>query len=327
MKATSDRTSDSNGSLREYSKHFFNANSETVKAEACAQNSNTGIVVSHVKIRHIRKACEFAFLRGDVVMIHGRASKSHPVGVISKVFHILEVLESSPAGLRLQEISIQTQINKSTAYRLLTHMESEGYLFRDESGAYLIGPRFLRLGSGPAYHMTLRKISRPVLQILRDTTGETVNLGILVGQDVFYVDVVQSRHSFRMASRIGMFRPLYCTAMGKTLACMVPPVERERLLSSLQFRPRTLNTITQLSKFKAELLEVRERGYAVDHEEAELGARCISAPIAIYGGKLAAAISVSGPTVRMPRESTRSFANAVQSAALTIATRLDKSGQ
>src|SRR5713226_3098380 len=216
---------------------------------------------SHALPRQWREPPKSRVSKGGSPMIRTRECRSSPVGVISKVLRILEALNASPAGLRLNEIAEKTAIHKSTAYRFLAHLENEAYLFRDESGAYLVGPRLVRLGSGSTYQMTLRKICRPVLQDLRNTTGETVNLGILDGQDVFYVDVVQSHHPFRMASRIGTSRPLYCTAMGKALAALLPATEKERVLSSLRFERFTPHTITHLAQLKEELLKTEKRGY------------------------------------------------------------------
>jgi IclR family acetate operon transcriptional repressor len=259
-------------------------------------------------------------------MIRVRDPKSSPVGVISKVLRILEALNASPAGLRLNEIAEKTAIHKSTAYRFLAHLESEAYLFRDDSGAYLVGPRLVCLGSGSTYQMTLRKICRPVLQDLRNVTGETVNLGILDGQDVFYVDVVQSRHPFRMASRIGITRPLYCTAMGKMLAALLPTHEKERVLGSLRFERFTPHTMTQLAQLQEDLTKTQRRGYALDDEEATLGARCVSAPILLDANGPAAAVSVAGPTARISRDRIPLFADAVQKAAGAISARLSGSG-
>ena len=83
-------------------------------------------------------------------MIRARESKSAPVGVVGKVLRILEALDASPTGLQLREISQQTSLNKSTAYRFVAHLESEGYLFRDDTGAYIVGPKLARLGAGIA---------------------------------------------------------------------------------------------------------------------------------------------------------------------------------
>src|SRR5438094_378642 len=112
-------------------------------------------------------------------MIRARESKSAPVGVVGKVLRILEALDAAPTGLQLREISQQTSLNKSTAYRFVAHLESEGYLFRDDTGAYIVGPKLARLGAGIAYHATLRKVSRPVLTQLSKETTETVNLAVL----------------------------------------------------------------------------------------------------------------------------------------------------
>ena len=252
-----------------------------------------------------------------------RASKSAPVGVISKVLRILEALSASPNGLRLRDIADQTAINKSTAYRFLAHLELERYLYRDELGAYTVGPRLVRLGSGISYQSTLRRISHPVLQELREVTGETVNLGILDGQDVFYLDVVQSSHPFRMASHAGMWRPLYCTSLGKALAAFLSNAEREHVLRSLRFERFTRHTITRISQLQRELLKTRNRGYAVDDEEATLGARCVGAPIAVERGNVVGAVSISGPTARIPRAKIAAYARLVIAATRKISLHLD----
>jgi DNA-binding IclR family transcriptional regulator len=251
-----------------------------------------------------------------------RASKSAPVGVVSKVLRILEALNASPTGLQLKDIAEQTAINKSTAYRFLAHLEAERYLYRDDFGAYMVGPKLVRLGSGISYQTTLRKISRPILQDLWKVTTETVNLGILDGQDVFYLDVVQSPHPFRMASHVGTWRPLYCTSMGKALAAFLSTTEKDHVLSSLRFERFTPHTITSLSRFRKELERTKQRGYALDDEEATLGARCVGAPVLLEGGKVAAAISVAGPITRIAREKIPAYARAVLAAARAISRHL-----
>src|SRR5690348_4201587 len=94
------------------------------------------------------------------------------------------MLHDSPAGLQLKEVAEKTAINKSTAYRVLAHLEHKGYVFRDSAGAYAIGVRLARLGSGASYQTTMRKISRPVLEELARITGETVSLAVLEGREV-----------------------------------------------------------------------------------------------------------------------------------------------
>jgi IclR family KDG regulon transcriptional repressor len=258
-------------------------------------------------------------------MIPARNAKSAPVGVIGKILRIFEALKVSPAGLSLRDISLQTGLNKSTAYRFLAHLERERYLFRDEAGFYVVGPKLIGLASGATYQTVLRKVCRPILQRLWRMTDETVNLGILDGQQVYYLDVLQSPHPFRMASHPGSWRPVYCTAMGKALSAYLPPDEKEHVLSTLRFERFTPHTIAQLPKMRKELEKIRQAGYAIDDEEAIQGARCVAAPILLENGKAAAALSVSGPTTRIDRAKIPLFVAAVREAARAISVRLGAS--
>jgi DNA-binding IclR family transcriptional regulator len=110
--------------------------------------------------------------------------------------------------------------------------------------------------------------------------------------------------------------------MGKALAAFLSTTEKEHVLSSLQFERLTPHTITRLSRFRKELEKIRERGYALDDEEATLGARCVGAPI-LLEGKVAAAISIAGPTTRIARERIPFYVRAVVAAAQAISRQLD----
>lgn len=250
--------------------------------------------------------------------MHSRETKSAPVGVVSKVLRILETLDVSPNGLQLRQIATQTSIHKSTAYRFLAHLENDGYLYRDEEGAYIIAPKLARLGSGIPYHATIRKVSRPILQSIWKTTGETVNLGVMEGFDVLYLDVLESAHQFRLVSEVGVRRPMNCTALGKAILAFLPLEERDEIFSALEFKRFTRHTIRDLSHLKSELAKARKAGHAVDEQETVLGARCVAAPIMDQSGKVTGAISVSGPVTRVTRNRAQSHALVVKEGARRI---------
>ena len=258
-------------------------------------------------------------------MIRSRESKSAPVGVVGKVLRILEALDASPAGLQLREIAQQTRVNKSTAYRFVAHLQSKGYLLRDEAGAYVVAPKLARLGAGIAYHATLRKVSRPMALALSNDTKETVNLGVLDGHEVLYLDVIESPHSFRMASQPGMHRPVNCTALGKALLAFLPAEQREEILPLLTFERATPRTISNLARLRKELALAVQQGYAIDDQETDMGARCVAAPILDESGNVAAAISVSGPITRIGRDRIHAYAQAVRKAARAISAQLGHS--
>ena len=258
-------------------------------------------------------------------MIRARQSKSAPVGVVGKVLRILETLDSSATGLQLRQIAQQTGIHKSTAYRFLAHLEGAGYLFRDDGGAYVIGPRLAHLGAGVSFHATLRKVSRPALQKVWRTTKETVNLAVVDGHEILYLDVIESAHMFRMGSQVGARRALNCTALGKTVLAFLPAEQRDEMLASVTFERITSHTIPDAARLRKELAKILRQGFALDDQEAVLGARCVAAPILDDSGKIVAALSVSGPITRISREKIPSFVTSVKSAARDISSRLNRS--
>lgn len=256
-------------------------------------------------------------------MIRARESKSAPVGVVGKVLRILEALDVASDGLQLKDIARQTSVNKATAYRFLAHLENEGYLFRDDGGAYLVGPKLARLGSGTSYHVTLRKIARPLLLDLWNSTKETVNLAVLEGQEVVYLDVLESPHTFRFVSKVGSRRPVHSTALGKAILAHLPTEEeKEELLSGLKFERFTAHTLVNRARLKKDLLRIARCGYALDDQEVSLGARCVSAPIFDVSGRVAAATSISGPVTRIGRSQIPMLARTVMDAARKISEQL-----
>lgn len=251
--------------------------------------------------------------------IRSKKNKSAPVGVIGKVLRILELLDRYPAGLELKDIAERTRINKSTAHRFLSHLEAESYLLRDARGTFILGPKIVRMGRGVSFEATLCKISRPTLENLLKTTSETVNLGILEGSNVLYLDVLESPHRFSVVSRVGMHGPVYCTALGKAiLANMDDGPKREEILASIAFEANTPHTLMSIARLKKDLVHTRERGFSHDDEEAFVGARCIGAPIFGTDEAVVGAISVSGPTSRVSRERLAFYSAQVRQAAQDI---------
>ena len=255
-----------------------------------------------------------------------RQSNPAPVGVLTKVLSIFELLDHSPGGLQLRYIAEQTKLNKSTAYRFLAHLQKAGYLVRDMTGAYLLGPRLVRLGSGSTYQSTIRKVSRPILETLWHESGETVNLGVLDGREILYLEVLESPHNFRLVSQVGMRRPMHCTGLGKAILAWQPASFRDELLAVTKLEKLTPHSITRPAELIADLGRIQRRGYAVDNEEVELGARCVAAPVLDSSGFVAAGISVSGPVTRMSRTRTNEIANAVKHAAVEISQQLGYTG-
>jgi DNA-binding IclR family transcriptional regulator len=245
--------------------------------------------------------------------------KSKPIGVLTKTFRILEDLRT--AALTLKEISEQTKINKSTALRILAHLESEAYVERDAEGRYRLAGLMLQLGSRSRHEVNLRDASGPPLRELWRLTQETVNLGILEGLEVVYLESLESPQSFRLVAEAGTRAVAYRTALGKAILAHLPAEEAAARIDAFAYQPYTPKTIVSAAQLREELDRVRREGYAMDDEESVLGVRCLAVAVLNHEHRPIAGISISGPISRMADARLPEFAAAIRTAAWQTAAR------
>lgn len=241
--------------------------------------------------------------------------------VVKPVFKALQVLVAlgdEPSPLTLTEICHRVRLPKTTVFRYLQTLAATGFVRHDrEQDVYHLGPRLFELGRSAGRQLRIRDVALPVMVELRDRFNETVNLGILDGLDVVYVEMVESRHALRMQATLGGRDPAYSTSLGKAILSCLPESERRRHLPA-RLTPRTVHTVKTKAALMQALEEVRALGYAVDEQENEDGARCVGAPIFEYPGRVVAAISVAAPTARLRREMIPTIASAVMESAALI---------
>jgi IclR family acetate operon transcriptional repressor len=213
---------------------------------------------------------------------------------VERVVSVLNVLQEYVDGISLVELSRAVNLPKASAFRYLWTLEKHKYVERDRTGHYRLGIGFIGMQSRDI--KVLQERARPWLEKLRDLTSETANLGVLVGDHVIYLDIVESQRGVRMARSNGDRDPLYCTALGKAIAAQLPEDQVREILGHAELTQHTTNTITNVDDYLSELGKVRRRGYAVDDGENDVDGRCVAAPI--LGSR--AAISISAPATRFP---------------------------
>jgi DNA-binding IclR family transcriptional regulator len=229
------------------------------------------------------------------------ARRRYTVDAAAKALDLLGTFSLRESRLSLAELAGRTGIPRPTAFRLLTTLEQSGFVAK-AGGGYQLGIKCFILGNVVAATLDLREKARRHLEELRDTTGETVHLAVLEAWHVVYLERLQSPHPIGfMRSRIGAVVPAYCTSLGKTLLAFAPPAGVEAWLRTQTLKALTPDTITSSRKLMKGLRTIRERGYAIDEQEHEVGVRCVAAPIFSHSGQVVAAISVAGPAERMPR--------------------------
>jgi IclR family pca regulon transcriptional regulator len=210
---------------------------------------------------------------------------------------ILSSFTSVRPLLGVSELAREVGLNRSTTHRYISTLAALGYLQQDTlTKKYRLGPRVVDLGFSAINSMELREISAPHLQRLSDETGHTVNMAILDGADILYIERCRSsgrgQREIDLNLHVGSRLPAYCTSLGKVLLAYLPPEELEELLSHVQFVKRGPNTLTQRG-LVAELARVRAAGLAVNNEELAYGLRSIAAPIRGQNGQAVAAINLA----------------------------------
>lgn len=217
---------------------------------------------------------------------------------VDRVVTVLELLAEAPDGLRVTDVAHALDVHKATASRLLATLSARRVLDRDVSGRYRLGPAFLRFAASALTGLEMVSQARPDLEVLSRRTGETVNLAILEGTEVVYVDQVTGDHAIVAGNWVGRRSPAHCSSSGKVLLAFGDERVRERVLAG-HLERRASNTITNPGRLRASLVEVRRRGYARSVSELEDGLTTVAAPV-LARGELVAAVSVSGPSFRLP---------------------------
>jgi IclR family transcriptional regulator, acetate operon repressor len=222
---------------------------------------------------------------------------SGTVQSVDRALALLEALAAAEAPVGVGLLAARTGLPQGTAHRLLQGLQARGYVRHDASRKYSVGSAALLLGD--AAQRSLARSARPYLAELVEASGETANLAVLEGDDVVYVAQVSSPHTLRMFAEVGRHVPPHSTAVGKVLLAALP---RDRALSILRrtgLPRRTPSTITSIDAFCLELDRVRERGWAADDEEQEIGVRCVAVPVGGHqSAPVVAAVSLSGPAER-----------------------------
>lgn len=252
-----------------------------------------------------------------------RLTEKGIVQSIDRALSILEVLSDYSEGLGVTEISEQVNLHKSTVYRLLTTLIYKGYVVQDaETNKYGITLKLFELGSKKVESMDLLSVSKEYTKKLMESVNEVVHLVVREGSEIVYIDKVEANNTIMMASTIGKRSPMYCTSVGKAILAHLPEKKVKEIWDNSKIVKYTDYTITNFEELKTELEDIRQKGYAVDNEENEIGVRCIGVPIFNRHGKVEAAISISGPAIRVTESKISNFSIKVMNTASLISREL-----
>lgn len=223
------------------------------------------------------------------------------------------------------EISQQLELSPSTTFRMVSTLAYYRYVRRDKkTNQYQLGLACLELAQAYLVSNDVRMVALPELEALRDETKETIHLAVLDKMEIVYLEKLSGLHAIGiMSSHIGGRAPAYCTAVGKILLAYQEQDKIREYYSSHGLFPFTNATIVDLDLLMKELFNIKQQGFAFDRGEHEHEVRCIATPIFDLNSQVEAAISISGPSIRMdPLEENHVMIARVRQTALNISHQL-----
>jgi DNA-binding IclR family transcriptional regulator len=251
--------------------------------------------------------------------------KVDTVQSVERAMAVLRELALEPE-MGVRELSVRLGLGKSTVHRLLATLKTERFVEQNASEKYRLGMKLFEYGHVVLGRLEIRKEALPEMEKLAATTGETVNLGILDGFDVVHIERIDSTEPLSTGMKVGRRSPAHCLGLGKAIMANLPPAEREALLNDSGFRGSlrkyTDTTIADADELRGHLDAVRRQGFAIDEQEYFLGARCVAVPVFNHTGRVVAAVSVVGPTVRLTVDKVEEFIPLVLETGRNISRRL-----
>lgn len=221
---------------------------------------------------------------------------------IDKVLTILEEISNHSDGISLAELVKQTDIPKTTAFRILETLKERQYVTLDAiTERYILDLKSLELGMKGLMNVNIVEVAIPYLKKLSSKTSETCFLGVYNAGFVVYLYKSEGTLSIQTNAKLGARLPAFCTGIGKALLAFQPQEEIDRVLNEplTRFTERTI--VDRVALYET-LADIRLKGYSLDNEENEEGLTCVARPVFNYTGSAIGAISVAGPSHRMLRK-------------------------
>jgi DNA-binding IclR family transcriptional regulator len=214
---------------------------------------------------------------------------------IQRAMAIIETLDKH-GELGVSEIGEKLDLERSTVHRILSTLRGLGYINQNPANhKYSNSFKFFEIGNNVVQSLGFRKQAMPFMQELSAKSNEAVNLAVLDGKYVIYIDKIESPATIKVDLSVGKRMPAYCTGLGKVLLAYLPEAAVREFFKDEPLIRYTKKTIINIDKLCQHLAQIREQGYAVDDEEYVDGLFCIAAPVWGHAKTVVAALSVALP--------------------------------
>jgi DNA-binding IclR family transcriptional regulator len=241
---------------------------------------------------------------------------------VERTVRVLKAVEAA-GSTNLADVARRSGLNEATALRYLNSLTNLGFIERFDATQYRLGWEVFRLGQHAISGRVPRDAVRPTMEDLLSEFNETVNFAMVRGDSVVIIDVLESRRGVKKANVVGQHDPWHASALGKCLLASLSDAEWRNIVGTAALPAFTSHTITSVEDLAEEIARTRERGYAIDNEEADEELCCVAAAIPAGPGRTPEyALSVSFVTHRLAPDSLAHAGHRVRAAADQIGAKL-----
>jgi DNA-binding IclR family transcriptional regulator len=235
-------------------------------------------------------------------------------------FLIVEKIVQADRPLSSAYLAEELDLPKATVHRIAQQLEEEGLLQREPGGKRFTGGKRLReLAMATLSNAVLGAPRRAILKALSDEVGETCNLTVLDGNEIVYLDRVETNWPYRIHLPVGSHLPLHCTATGKLFLANMKPAARRRMIEGLTLKRHTELTITDAEQLEQQLARIADEGVGYDSGEYLEGMVAIAVPVIGENGQMCFAIAIHAPSARKSLDELRQYLPTLRRAAARMA--------
>lgn len=230
---------------------------------------------------------------------------------IDKALFLLNYFNMERITIGLSELSRMSGMPKATVYRLLSTMESHGYLQKvdilGKERQYQLGLKFLEMGNIVGNNIELKNIALPFMKELLNSINESVQLVVQSGNDAIYIEKLESTRHIRAYTRVGRRAPLYAGACPRAIFSFLPDKEINNILNTVKLKKYTKNTIIDKEKIWENIKRARQLGYTISYGELAEETFAIGAPLKNHTASVAGSLSIVGPEQRLNSKTMNSY--------------------
>jgi IclR family KDG regulon transcriptional repressor len=255
---------------------------------------------------------------------------NYTVPALDRAVKVLELLSSSPQGMSLAQLAVQTKVPKSTMFRILFTLQQNSIVVEDhERKLFTLGMKLLDWGNAALSKIDLKTIAHTHLLTLAHETRESFYLAMLDHDEVILIDHVDTPEIWKMVTRLGHRSPFHCTASGLVLTSDLPSEEVDAMIERQGLRKYTSKTVTTPAKLKRRIEEVKKQGFAIADGEYKTDLCAMAVPVWDHSGQVVASLMTAVPSDRINREKriVDDLLSVLRREALHISKRIGYTGQ